>query len=96
MKTQELIDGKHWLLIASYSPTAEVYEVVESNKDPLEDENCRSNYAELIEDCYNEYSYDEPLEEEDYIDALNEIELTSKKITPELIEEYGEDWYGFK
>lgn len=109
MTKEKILDGRHWLVIAKYpcAQTAEEYEIVESDIDPLEYND--DLYEEMAESCFQSYSYldrfdeDEYDSEEEYNEAYDEfyediksqIDVFAKLITPELLEEYGEKWYVF-
>lgn len=102
MTKEELLSGDWWLVRAEYpvSCDASIYEVFESDEDPLNE----VDYAnELTDECINSYGYlndfyydsnsdsDEQYEQW-YQDQCDSISLSSEKITEETIDRYGLDW----
>lgn len=100
---KEFLNDNWWLVVARYPVAcdASITEVIKSDEDPTLD----SLYAaELIEECFNSFSYlnspcyDEELDEsEDYSEEYNDwyeqqkedIQLTSERINKNIIDEYG-------
>ena len=106
MTKEELINGKYWLALAEY-PTmiqdATTEYIINSSVNPYKLEETHPEILEeVVQDCFDNYSYlDSPYEEdydseEEYLDAcdcwedgtFDSIVVTYTLITKELLEEY--------
>ena len=106
MTKEELINGKYWLALAEY-PTmmqdATTEYIINSSVNPYKLEVTHPEILEeIVQDCFNQYSYLDVPEEEDYdseeeyLDAcdcwedetFDNIIVTYTLITKDLLEEY--------
>lgn len=109
MTKEELINGKYWLATAEY-PT--IYQdaitryIINSSVNPYKLEETHPEILEeIVQDCFNQYSYLDVPEEEDYdseeeyLDAcdcwedetFDNIIVTYELIDKELIKDYYDD-----
>ena len=101
MEVKELTNGNYWLVQVKYPLAQDCSNYYISSTEKI------NNERELIEDCIDDYSYiDEPLEvdyedTEDFLQEYDEwyesitgsVDIIVTKITPELIEDFGENFF---
>ena len=101
MEVKELTNGNYWLVQVKYPIAQDCSNYYISSTEKI------NNERELIEDCIDDYSYiDEPLEEdyedtEDFLQEYNDwyentrnsVEIIFNKITPKLVENFGENFF---
>lgn len=97
---KELTNGKYWLITIKYPSARNAcnYEVVKSDVDPQETY-IKDNWEDLVEEVINSFDYldhPEDMDEEEYDDFYEDlrqrIEIYTKLITEDNINNYGEDW----
>lgn len=107
MTKEEFLKGTWWLITAKYpvACTAEIYEVVQSENNPVEEMDI-SDWNQLADECIESYSYlgedfayDDTLEESEeeqyddwYDEQLQDIEIFATKITKDNIDSWGVEW----
>ena len=101
MEISKLINGNYYLVQVKYPTAQDCSDYYISDSEEID------YLEELVEECLYNYAYiDEPLEEdfEDpeaftqeyddwYENTRNSIEIIFKKITPELVENFGENFF---